>query len=206
MHTSSSQQAHLLRLPAELRNIIWGYALGSNTFDIHCWFSYSRERIITKVLNRQKNFLSLLRTCRQIYSEAHLLPYRFNGFRIRNEDAIIPWLNGLERSRLNTITEIHLVTWRARRMLEGTTFFPKPMTDVIPLQRLPSLRRLCVEVRVQRSGQLCKQRACGTCHACDAELLQSEEQLRSYVTNQNKKVEVIFERVIFATVAALWAL
>ena len=202
-HVKSYGGTSLLCLPAELRNMIWEYVLGGNIFEVHSWFSYSRGRTMTKVLNQKKNSLSLLRTCWQIYSEARLFPYRFNGFRIKNEDTIAPWLSGFEAFKLKTITEIHLVTWRAGRMLEGSSFFPNRMPDVLPLRQLPGLRRLCIEVRLQRNRARCKKAVCGICEDCDAELVQSEKELKRHVFNQNKQIKVVFTRVSFATMAAL---
>ena len=78
----SNQESPLLRLPPEIRNKIWEYTLGHNILKpIRVrlgWRSY-KHRWISRRNESQIN-LSLLATCRQIYSEGALMPFVFNTF------------------------------------------------------------------------------------------------------------------------------
>ncbi|KAI4673377.1 uncharacterized protein J4E88_008990 [Alternaria novae-zelandiae] len=80
MASSSERNAAaspLLRLPPELRNSIFAYALYHERFILgppdSCGYV---------VKSRDKNLLSLLYVCRQIYSETAFLPYKLNSFEI----------------------------------------------------------------------------------------------------------------------------
>ncbi|KAH8731111.1 hypothetical protein GQ44DRAFT_755879 [Phaeosphaeriaceae sp. PMI808] len=72
----NSQRSALLRLPLDIRTMIWEYVLESGEiiklFPIAC----VRHSKIPKPTHR----FQLLRVCRQIYVEAALLPYTLNTF------------------------------------------------------------------------------------------------------------------------------
>jgi hypothetical protein len=70
-----------LRLPPELRSRIWEYVLAGHTprsVDVNP----GRARIMRMIPSRDKcmHGMDLLRTCRQIYAETALLPYKTNIF------------------------------------------------------------------------------------------------------------------------------
>ncbi|KAI4701716.1 hypothetical protein J4E81_003456 [Alternaria sp. BMP 2799] len=65
----------LLRLPAELRNTIFAYALDHDTIVLE--HPVPRIRITD---SRHKDAINLLYVCRQIYIETALLPYKLNRF------------------------------------------------------------------------------------------------------------------------------
>jgi hypothetical protein len=197
------QQAPLLCLPAELRNEIWKLILGGTTFEVYCWPSYCPKKMTTRILNRRKNFSGLLRTCRQIYREALLFPLTQNGFRFKNEDGLGPWFDTFDRSKQKAIAEVHLVTWKAAHMVEGVNWSLKKIQDVLPLQRLSGLERLYVEVRTKSSCKACRQ---DLCEVCEPRLNLAEAQLREFVVNYNGRVDVVFRRHSFATVAGLQVL
>ncbi|KAI4647677.1 hypothetical protein J4E93_004087 [Alternaria ventricosa] len=67
----------LLRLPPELRNSIFAYALYHEIFILG-----PPDSCAYVVKSRDKNLLSLLYVCRQIYSETAFLPYKLNSFEI----------------------------------------------------------------------------------------------------------------------------
>ncbi|OAL42815.1 hypothetical protein IQ07DRAFT_667264 [Pyrenochaeta sp. DS3sAY3a] len=197
------QRLYLLSLPAELRNQIWKHTLGGTVFEVYCWPSYDTRKIASRILNRQKNFLSLLRTFHQIYSEARLFPFNSNAFRIKSEDGIPAFLNKFEASEREAIAELHLVTLGAARMVEGLSYFPKTMPDLLALQRFPGLRRLCIEVRMKSGCRCCR---LGHCNSWSPDIGLVEKNLREHVAKENPRVEVVFRRSLFASLSASQAL
>ncbi|KAI4706353.1 hypothetical protein J4E89_009087 [Alternaria sp. Ai002NY15] len=73
----------LLRLPPELRNSIFAYALYHETFVLD---PPDSSRYVVK--SRDKNLLSLLYVCRQVYSETAFLPYKLNSFEICRDSPV----------------------------------------------------------------------------------------------------------------------
>ncbi|CAI6281991.1 unnamed protein product [Periconia digitata] len=63
-------------LPGNIRNQIYGYVLGGAD-----WVLYSRSKF--KAKNGIKKPLALLETCRQIYCETAILPFKLNAFALR---------------------------------------------------------------------------------------------------------------------------
>ncbi|KAF3001309.1 hypothetical protein E8E13_005142 [Curvularia kusanoi] len=63
----NSESSPLLRLPGELRNIIYGYVLGGHTFG-ETWENKKPPQ----------HFLASLLVCRQIYNEARMLVFELN--------------------------------------------------------------------------------------------------------------------------------
>ncbi|KAJ4382921.1 beta transducin [Didymella sp. IMI 355093] len=114
----ADSQSLLLRLPPELRNRIWEYALGGHVFDVVTRTVYERRKRINKakVWDLPKNTFALLRVCRQIYAEPALLPYKHNAFRFKSEDAF-DWVASLRPVQQNLISEIHIATLDACCML-----------------------------------------------------------------------------------------
>jgi len=79
-----NENTTLLCLPAELRNEIWGYVLGGNTLKFYEPISLHNDFVRHSKLMLypgQKNMLSLLQVCRQIYAGACPMPYTLNTFR-----------------------------------------------------------------------------------------------------------------------------
>ncbi|KAF2034836.1 hypothetical protein EK21DRAFT_84956 [Setomelanomma holmii] len=70
--SKNAQESELLRLPPEIRAMIWRYALGYQ----NVWLSTVRPIKEASWTDR----CQLLRTCRQIYSEAAMMPYKYNTF------------------------------------------------------------------------------------------------------------------------------
>ncbi|KAF9730154.1 hypothetical protein PMIN01_12087 [Paraphaeosphaeria minitans] len=197
------KESSLLCLPAELRSLVWMHTLGGMVFEVHCWVSYGVNSFATRILNRQKNFLGLLRTCRRIYAEAKLTPFKFNAFRIKTDQGLHALLNGLEATKREVITEIHLVTWRALHMVERLSDVPQPVSDNLALARLPGLRKLYVDVRIKSICRDCRR---GRCERCDPELGLLERHLVEYVKKGNERIELVLERTCYASVAALQVL
>jgi hypothetical protein len=185
-------QTQLLRLPAELRVQIWKYALGGKMFEVYCWPSYNYHKNPTRVLNRERNCLSLLRTCRQIYQEARLIPFTSNRFRIKNESGFQTWLDELDTSQQEAIAELHLVTLGAMQMVGHLYYVPKLLPTTQIIQRLPGLRKLCIEIRSQSNCPSCRK---GVCEKCTPEETRAKERSMQHISNANKRIDVVFKHV-----------
>lgn len=72
-----NQNTALLRLPTEIRQEIWKHALGGKTYEASCFSGryYSESYKFAPSAAEPRNGMALLRTCRQIYSEAVLYPF-----------------------------------------------------------------------------------------------------------------------------------
>ena len=72
----------LLRLPAEIRNEIFSYAMSNSTITIAHTVATHNQSIPSKGFYNPRPYpaASLLFVCRQIYSEIAILPYALNKF------------------------------------------------------------------------------------------------------------------------------
>jgi hypothetical protein len=108
----NQQQSPLLRLPAELRNKIYGHVLGGFIISFptarprhHCLirFKFSRKIAEFKPSN-------LLLVCRQINSEAQLLPFELNEFNYRIPETFKQMLDLLSDKQVNAIDVLRMDT------------------------------------------------------------------------------------------------
>ncbi|KAH4935009.1 hypothetical protein HBI79_080080 [Parastagonospora nodorum] len=112
---SSNQNSQLLRLPAELRNRIWKYALGAMEF--RPLYRSSGKSSFQPKPSEKKNAFALLRVCRQIYSETASLSFAVNSFSIRSHRRMsFASLRHFQRYQIHQINEIRIevaspVTW-----------------------------------------------------------------------------------------------
>ncbi|KAH6638235.1 hypothetical protein C7974DRAFT_451532 [Boeremia exigua] len=81
----NNQDTPLLRLPPEIRNRIWEHTLGRSSFRAQV-SKQGRKNVATMVsLSDEPGVgVALLRSCRQIYSEAAMMPICLNTFVIRD--------------------------------------------------------------------------------------------------------------------------
>lgn len=83
----NADSSPLLRLPPEIKSMIFSYALGQH--DIHIGYSTSRAKYKVRVEgNRNKTGLAILRTCRQVYAEAHPVFWSMNKFMFSDSTAL----------------------------------------------------------------------------------------------------------------------
>jgi len=94
----------LLRLPAEIRNLIFGYALGGKTFLIDHYVYQG----IAKNRTRFKNALALLAVCRQVFAETALLPFSSNTFSALHPQILNMWIKDLPTPFAHAITSVRL--------------------------------------------------------------------------------------------------
>ena len=131
-------QTALLRLPGEIRNRIWEFAIGSQIYFVGDYRYESGEDIR---VTRHKNGLSsvaLLRVCRQIYSEAALLPYQLGVFGFENIETF-DWVRKLPKAGMANLTEVRINwdTW------EFVTYHEYSAPELAS-KSLPGLRRVVV--------------------------------------------------------------
>ncbi|USP77114.1 uncharacterized protein yc1106_04388 [Curvularia clavata] len=97
----ANQQSPLLRLPPEIRNIIWGLLLGG--------------RVLRHMFGASESFGSLrnhhlevplLRVCRQVYAETALIPLKQNLFSFHRETGLRTCYRMLKRHLFNHITSV----------------------------------------------------------------------------------------------------
>ena len=93
-------ESPLLRLPAEIRNMIYAHTLGG-----HSW-SISMSGGKPHADNHTKQALALLQVNRQIYSETHLHPYLHNTFEGRHIGHLREWIQSLSNVQRNSISTI----------------------------------------------------------------------------------------------------
>jgi hypothetical protein len=101
----NQRESPLLRLPGELRNRIYGYALGRMRFFINGsrWYGKLEADAEGPELSLHY-FFALIQVCRQVYSEAHLLPYKLNIIHDRVSNQWFPEiLNSDQRNAIRTI-------------------------------------------------------------------------------------------------------
>lgn len=184
----------LLSLPAELRNIIWAHVLGGTTYNIKCELRIPWGTTI-KNTTVQENSLALLRTCRQIYSETRLIPFRLNTFHFKSEEAFKPWLAKFDKTQQAAITEVHLVTWKAKHMVERRGFAPRKLADVFPIETFVGLKWIHVEVRYTGVVMDCDKWACEGSELEDVDSTEQEGRLRLRWGRHDPRLVVKFERV-----------
>jgi hypothetical protein len=189
------QASSFLRLPAELRNQIYTYVIGGETFDIYCWRRYTPYGFATRILRKRRAFLALLAVCRQLYSETRLLPFRLNAFRFKSQDAFHSWLDKFALDQREAIQNVSLVTWMARHMVEGEGWRSKPLHEVLPVFRLPGLSKVEIEVRSNGRVRDCAKDGCIACEQHGDAVELEEERLRRWLISCIEGVEVTLERV-----------
>jgi hypothetical protein len=74
---ANQRNSPLLRLPAELRNQVYHYALGGRKFEV-----YRTACKQIRVFQENLPAFALLLVCSQIYAETRLLPYSLNAFEV----------------------------------------------------------------------------------------------------------------------------
>jgi hypothetical protein len=192
--TTKQQQLHLLCLPTELRIHIWNLVLGGTTFEIECQVQIPWGCATTNT-TIQANSLALLRTCRQVYFETRLLPFRLNSFKFKSEDAFRPWLRIFDAAQQGAIQNVHLVTWKARHMVESRGFAPRRLIDVFPIEKFEGLRRIHIEARFTSIIRDCDKWFCEGYELEDVDWAEEEDKLKHCWTIHNARLIVSFARV-----------
>jgi hypothetical protein len=114
--TRANANSPLLRLPPEIRNMIFEYAM-TMRYNLELYYNRFSELSASGFSNyahkRQRRFLSvrLPEVCRQIYSETATLFYRMNTFSFATEQAMRVWLKKRLPAQLEVIQRLDLLEW-----------------------------------------------------------------------------------------------
>lgn len=134
----------MLRLPAEIRNIIWTYALGGKT--IRQVIRGRSKYVFVPEASEKTNAFALLGTCRQIYAESVHLPFAGNTFSVQHLFRFGKCFKSFKTHQLSHIKEVNIEI-SAGELGDGTTFnyfqycFQHTKFDLLPeLRRI----RLCL--------------------------------------------------------------
>ncbi|KAF2132950.1 hypothetical protein P153DRAFT_333723 [Dothidotthia symphoricarpi CBS 119687] len=154
MASRNSQESLLLRLPGEIRNIIWTYAVGGHLINIRD--PYYRKRLSMKSgyhasplsISAQSPLLhqyvsptfKLPQVCRQIYCESSSLIYTQNCFAFGSLRAIDNWIKNRPLGQKRLVTSID-VPFEYMRLYYGSLrkFFR---------EKFPSIKRIGVHSMV----------------------------------------------------------
>ena len=103
-----------MQLPAEIRNKIWGYALGDTM--IQAYFVRLQTSKLRLRPTDRKYAMALLRTCRQIYHETAILPYKLNTITVsflQDVAAIVKILRPYQYRHVTTLQiELYGTRWK----------------------------------------------------------------------------------------------
>ncbi|KAF1997456.1 hypothetical protein P154DRAFT_578877 [Amniculicola lignicola CBS 123094] len=102
----NEQDSPLLRLPAEIRNTIYGYVLGGKTVTKEGWEGRMTDKDTFEISGRQS--LALLGVCRMIYAETAFLPFTLNDFHFDYEEEISMLRASMRTFQWNAITTVVL--------------------------------------------------------------------------------------------------
>lgn len=146
--TKSNSESPLLRLPAEIRNSIWEYALGGNIRDL-TYFKRDRKRytewlIAMSSASFPEHSHALLSTCRQIYAETALLTFSTNEFRFRSKTTF-KWTRDLSKVQKDLIHTVHFVRSPWHRYLDQgeQRFF---VAWDFPIDIFPNIKHIVIEM------------------------------------------------------------
>ena len=143
----NQEESPLLRLPAEIRNRIYEYALGlGRTFRMDIRRNANLVGVDKK--SKEKNCLSLLRACRQIYAEAVLIPFRVNTFVFHGQHIFDEWTSTVLPIRREAVASIELRTTSRRIMM--WTHNRTSDYALFPWSKFPGLKK--IHIHVLRAG------------------------------------------------------
>ncbi|KAL8677903.1 MAG: hypothetical protein Q9186_005714 [Xanthomendoza sp. 1 TL-2023] len=172
--SSQSDSRFLARLPLEIRQEIYNYIVGGNLVHVvrkgqhlahvrckHCWesdFQRDCRRYASNTCHSAapsmgftaNGNIALLRTCRQVYSEALPIMYSHNTFDFDHQDLFLLFSRSLLPQRLMGIRMLHLYCkeWELRRPFLRTGAGPSAwsLTWQVIREGMPGLQHLHVKI------------------------------------------------------------
>lgn len=125
---ANKRNSPLLRLPAELRNLIYHYALGN------CTLILSTHLGRLRLYQRDIPAFPLLAVCTQIHAEVVLLPYSLNTFDFAFDVTLDFFLADISPSNIRMIKKLDLGTW--------TVMAPSAGKSAVQLQKFTGLEEV----------------------------------------------------------------
>ncbi|KZM18533.1 uncharacterized protein EKO05_0002345 [Ascochyta rabiei] len=116
---TANQDAPLLRLPAEIRDRIWKYALGGKAFKARRSYFGASARFAPSD-SESSNDVALLRSCRQIYSETAIYPSRLGMFACTNSRDLKRSAKKLKAYHRKQVMRLRLM---CRNVRDGLLYF-----------------------------------------------------------------------------------
>lgn len=153
---SAPHTSPFLRLPAEIRNMIYAYVLGGYIWSIKMTQDTAGNTRV-RADDGIKNALALLKVNRQIHAEAHLFPYLYNTFAGVHNGHLHDWVKSLTHAKRTCIRAIkrHKRGYVVKAMKgQGLTINPAFWMDESKIADwgLDGLQRIEVEVALQKWG------------------------------------------------------
>ena len=140
----------MLRLPPELRHLIFRHVIGGKTFEVRyepepdrslirkrLSFKVPKRKFIAKNITVAKNTLALLVVCRQVYAETALLPFSSNTFSASRPDKLKMWIKMFPPAVSEAITSIHLA---------ACIKLSPPEHWVVVVSSIPKYKRLSLDL------------------------------------------------------------
>ncbi|KAF2030026.1 hypothetical protein EK21DRAFT_112319 [Setomelanomma holmii] len=100
----NQRDSPLLKMPPEIRNRIYDFALGGLTFRLQP--NDDNEKVANET--KSKNAIALLAVCRQLYAETAVLPTSLNVFSSHSPIAIHSWTNAMRPANRASVTNLKL--------------------------------------------------------------------------------------------------
>ncbi|KAG9204043.1 hypothetical protein G6514_001679 [Epicoccum nigrum] len=101
----------LLRLPPEIRNMIYEYVFGDRMIcPVQSWYGTIKLKCVPHTRDRHNHaleiFTALTKTCRQIHKETRLLPFKYCDYQVKIQHTLgyVYWMNRANR-------ELREVVW-----------------------------------------------------------------------------------------------
>ncbi|KAI4920422.1 hypothetical protein J4E85_009189 [Alternaria conjuncta] len=138
IYKSNATDSPLLRLPGEIRNMIFGWVFRGVEYGLSDAYwthdSVVRMQIENTSGSHALHDVKLLLVCRQVHAETALLPYNLGSFGIRGEDEsweYYEWLHALEKflkrrteEQIGAISRLKFDEYR-----DGASQFPELMEE-----------------------------------------------------------------------------
>jgi hypothetical protein len=184
----------LLRLPPELRHLIFAYALGGKTFDIR----YDRKSEMAKNTTVSEHALALLSVCRQIFAETALLPFSSNKFSALHPMVFNIWIKSFRPAFAKAATSVRIDIY-ARRSPLGLwyeTYHGIPRARYIPLEntnkRLSSVLTSLKYIQIAFTAKGLFMEETGVKN----EVVQQKEEIRGLYESANSGIKVYLTRTM----------
>ncbi|OAG15989.1 hypothetical protein CC77DRAFT_1078733 [Alternaria alternata] len=188
MARENQQGSPLLRLPPELRCLVFEYALGGNTYMIR----YHRTSKAVKNTTVTKHALALLSVCRQIFAETALLSFSLNTFSVFHPVVFNMWIKSFHPAFAEVVTSVRIDTLA----LWYKTHYNKHRAQYIPLGNSNiQLSSMLTSLKVIQIAFIVKATSMEDTNVME-ELNKQGEEIRGFYELANGGIKVNLTRII----------